>query len=168
MKRHGLAQGTWKWQPFLFGNGNSLIRCYLEPIGQRQIMPCSDTLARVLYNMKFYEDSEVEEVKQKGLQMSRFMPFSVCIIGGVPQQRDGCNFPTYWPHSTSCRIMTVQFIEHLSAGLSVHKIDPSKIKYYRLKLAIEGCTRGSFDGPTLARNPAFLLELVGFELVSCC
>ncbi|CAL2230122.1 unnamed protein product [Prunus armeniaca] len=92
------------------------------------LQPISDTLARVLYNMKFYEDSEVEEVKQKGLQMSRFTPFSVCIIGGVPQQRNG----------TSCGIMTVQFIEHLSAGLSVHKIDPSKIKYYRLKLAIEG------------------------------
>ncbi|CAL8164340.1 unnamed protein product [Prunus armeniaca] len=102
------------------------------------LQPVSDTLARVLYNMKFYEDSEVEEVKQKGLQMLRFTPFSVCVIGGVPQQRDGCNFPTYWPHSTSCGIMTVQFIEHLSAGLSVHKIDPSKIKYYRLKLAIEG------------------------------
>lgn len=53
------------------------------------LQPVSDTLARVLYNMKFYEDSEVEEVKQKGLQMSRFTPFSVCIIGGVPQQRDG-------------------------------------------------------------------------------
>ncbi|CAL2240234.1 unnamed protein product [Prunus armeniaca] len=92
------------------------------------LQPVSDKLARVLYNMKFYEDSEVEEVKQKGLQMSRFTPFSVCIIGGVPQQRDG----------TSCGIMTVQFIEHLSAGLSMHKIDPSKIKYYRLKLAIEG------------------------------
>ncbi|CAL9018703.1 unnamed protein product [Prunus brigantina] len=49
-----------------------------------------------------------------------------------------CNFPTYWPHSTSCGIITVQFIEHLSAGLSVDKVDPSKIKYYRLKLAIEG------------------------------
>ncbi|CAL8119690.1 unnamed protein product [Prunus armeniaca] len=129
------------------------------------LQPVSDTLARVLYNMKFYEDSEVEEVKQKGLQMSRFTPFSVCIIGGVPQQRDGCNFPTYWPHSTSCGIMTVQFIEHLSAGLSMHKIDPSKIKYYRLKLAIEGCTRGSFAGPTLARNPAFLLELVVCDVV---
>ncbi|CAL8105150.1 unnamed protein product [Prunus armeniaca] len=54
------------------------------------LQPVSDTLARVLYNMKFYEDSEVEEVKQNGLQMSRFTPFSVCIIGGVPQQRDGC------------------------------------------------------------------------------
>ncbi|XP_020418551.1 uncharacterized protein LOC109948957 [Prunus persica] len=90
--------------------------------------PISDTLARVLYEMHFYEDSEVEEVKQKGLQMSRFTPFSVCSIAGVPQQRDG----------TSCGIMTVKFIEHLSAGISVDKVDPLKIKYYRLKLAIEG------------------------------
>ncbi|KAI5342879.1 hypothetical protein L3X38_010755 [Prunus dulcis] len=37
--------------------------------------PISDTLARVLYDMHFYEDSEVEEVKQKGLKMSRFAPF---------------------------------------------------------------------------------------------
>ncbi|KAI5355870.1 hypothetical protein L3X38_008765 [Prunus dulcis] len=51
--------------------------------------PISDTLARVLYNMHFYEDSEVEEVKQKGLQMSRFTPFTVCSIADVPQQRDG-------------------------------------------------------------------------------
>ncbi|KAI5355880.1 hypothetical protein L3X38_008775 [Prunus dulcis] len=95
--------------------------------------PISDTLARVMYNMHFYEDSEVEEVKQKGLQMSRFTPFSVCSIADVPQQRDG-------PHSTACRIMTVKFIEHLSAGISLDKVDPPKSKYYRLKLAIEGYT----------------------------
>ncbi|XP_034214089.1 uncharacterized protein LOC117626483 [Prunus dulcis] len=46
-------------------------------------------LARVLYDMHFYEDSEVEEVKQKGLTMSMFTPFSVCSIADVPQQRDG-------------------------------------------------------------------------------
>ncbi|BBN68561.1 TCP-1/cpn60 chaperonin family protein [Prunus dulcis] len=90
--------------------------------------PISDTLARVLYNMHFYEDSEVEEVKQKGLKMSRFTPFSVCSIANVPQQRDG----------TSCGIMTVKFIKHLSAGISLDQVDPLKIKYYRLKLAIEG------------------------------
>ncbi|KAI5317360.1 hypothetical protein L3X38_037067 [Prunus dulcis] len=89
--------------------------------------PISDTLARVLYDMHFYEDSEVEEVKQKGLTMSMFTPFSVCSIADVPQQRDG----------TSCGILTVKFIEHLSAGISVDKVDPLKIKYYRLKLAIE-------------------------------
>ncbi|KAI5333331.1 hypothetical protein L3X38_023462 [Prunus dulcis] len=89
--------------------------------------PISDTLARVLYDMHFYEDSEVEEVKQKGLKMSMFTPFSVCSIVDVPQQRDG----------TSCGILTVKFIEHLSAGISVDKVDPLKIKYYRLKLAIE-------------------------------
>ncbi|BBN68258.1 hypothetical protein Prudu_352S000100, partial [Prunus dulcis] len=100
--------------------------------------PISDTLARVLYDMHFYDDSEVEEVKQKGLTMSMYTPFSVCSIADVPQQRDGSNFPTYWPHSTSCGILTVKFIEHLSAGISVDKVDPLKIKYYRLKLAIEG------------------------------
>ncbi|KAI5355898.1 hypothetical protein L3X38_008793 [Prunus dulcis] len=94
--------------------------------------PISDTLARVLYNMHFYEDFEVEEVKQKGLQISRFTPFSVCSIAVVPQQRDG----------TSWEIMTVKFIEHLSAGVSLDKVDPLEIKYYRLKLAIEGL-RGS-------------------------
>ncbi|BBG95912.1 DNA glycosylase superfamily protein, partial [Prunus dulcis] len=57
----------------------------------------------------FYDDSEVEEVKQKGLTMS----------------------------IASCGILTVKFIEHLSAGMSVDKVDPLKIKYYRLKLAIE-------------------------------
>ncbi|BBN69897.1 hypothetical protein Prudu_1236S000100, partial [Prunus dulcis] len=42
--------------------------------------PISDTLARVLYDMHFYEDSEVEEVKQKGLTMSMFTPFSVAAL----------------------------------------------------------------------------------------
>ncbi|KAI5342805.1 hypothetical protein L3X38_010681 [Prunus dulcis] len=78
----------------------------------------SDTLARELF----------EEVKQKGLTMSMYTPFSVCSIAAVPQQRDG----------TSCGILTVKFIEHLSAGMSVDKVDTLKIKYYRLKLAIEG------------------------------
>ncbi|KAI5343104.1 hypothetical protein L3X38_010980 [Prunus dulcis] len=49
----------------------------------------SDTLARVLFDMHFYDESEVEEVKQKGLTMSMYTPFSVCIIADVPQQRDG-------------------------------------------------------------------------------
>ncbi|KAI5317762.1 hypothetical protein L3X38_037469 [Prunus dulcis] len=51
--------------------------------------PISDTLARVLFDMHFYDESEVEEVKQKGLTMSMYTPFSVCIIADVPQQRDG-------------------------------------------------------------------------------
>ncbi|BBN67275.1 hypothetical protein Prudu_31S000300 [Prunus dulcis] len=70
--------------------------------------PISDTLARVLFDMHFYDDSEVEEVKQKGLTMSMYAPFSVCSIADVPQQRDGA----------SCGILTVKFIEHLSAGMS--------------------------------------------------
>ncbi|XP_020416850.1 uncharacterized protein LOC109948402 isoform X2 [Prunus persica] len=90
--------------------------------------PISDTLARVLFDMHFYDASEVEEVKQKGLTMSMYTPFSVCSIADVPQQRDGA----------SCGILTVKIIEHLSAGMSVDKVDPLKIKYYRLKLAIEG------------------------------
>ncbi|CAL9001200.1 unnamed protein product [Prunus brigantina] len=87
----------------------------------------TDTLARVLYDMHFYDAFEVEQVKQKGMKMSTFMPFTVCNIGDVPQQRDG----------TSCGIMTVKFIEHLSVSISLDKVDPSKIKYYLLKLAIE-------------------------------
>ncbi|BBN68415.1 DNA glycosylase superfamily protein [Prunus dulcis] len=51
--------------------------------------PISDTLARVLFDMHFYDESEVEEVKQKGLTMSMYTPFSVCSIADVPQQRDG-------------------------------------------------------------------------------
>ena len=51
--------------------------------------PISDTLARVLYDMHFYDDSEVDEVKQNGLTMSMYTPFSVCSIADVPQQRDG-------------------------------------------------------------------------------
>ncbi|KAI5311575.1 hypothetical protein L3X38_040748 [Prunus dulcis] len=57
-----------------------------------------------------------------------YTPFSVCSIADVLQQRDGA----------SCEILTVKFIEHLSAGMSVDKVDPLKDKYYRLKLAIEG------------------------------
>ncbi|CAL2244560.1 unnamed protein product [Prunus armeniaca] len=95
------------------------------------LKPISKTLARVLYEMRFYEDSEVEEVKQKGMTMLTFTPFSVCSIGDVPQQRDGA----------ACGIMTVKFIEHLSGDISLDKVDPSKTKYYRLKLAIE-CLRG--------------------------
>ncbi|KAI5348662.1 hypothetical protein L3X38_001549 [Prunus dulcis] len=97
--------------------------------------PISDTLARVLFDMHFYDDSEVEKVKQKGLTMSMYTPFSVCSIADVPQQRDGA----------SCGILTVKFIEHLSAGMSVDKVDPLKIKYYRLKLAIEGRSQPRVD-----------------------
>ncbi|KAI5343779.1 hypothetical protein L3X38_011655 [Prunus dulcis] len=94
----------------------------------KYLHPISDTLARVLNEMHFYDASEVQEVKQKGMKMSTFMPFTVCRIGDVPQQRDG----------TPYGILTFKFIEYLSAGISLDKIDPLKIKYYRLKLAIEG------------------------------
>ncbi|KAI5342922.1 hypothetical protein L3X38_010798 [Prunus dulcis] len=59
--------------------------------------PISDTLARVLFDMHFYNESEVEEVKQKGLTMSMYTPFSVCSIADVPQQRD-IMVLLLWPH----------------------------------------------------------------------
>ncbi|CAL8117226.1 unnamed protein product [Prunus armeniaca] len=59
---------------------NSKLVKYLESI--------SATLARVLYDMHFYDASEVEEVKQKGMKMSKFNTFTICSIGDVPQQCD--------------------------------------------------------------------------------
>ncbi|CAL9019268.1 unnamed protein product, partial [Prunus brigantina] len=93
----------------------------------RQMEPITQTLAKVLYDMRFYEKSEVEAVKRKGIDMSTFNPFTICRIFDVPQQSDG----------TSCGIMTVKFIEYLSAGIPFNTIDPAKFGYYRLKLAIE-------------------------------
>ncbi|KAI5320520.1 hypothetical protein L3X38_034010 [Prunus dulcis] len=98
---------------------NSMLVRFMEPI--------THTLAKVLHEMRFYEKSEVEAVKSKGTDMSNFNPFTICRISDVPQQTDG----------TSCGIMTVKFIEYLSAGIPLHTIDPSKFGYYRLKLAIE-------------------------------
>ncbi|CAL8163912.1 unnamed protein product [Prunus armeniaca] len=100
----------------------------------KYLHPISDTLTRVLYDMHFYNASEVEEVKQEGMKKSTFTPFIVCSIRDVPQQRDG----------TSCGIMTVKFIEHLSADISVDKVDHSKITYYQLKLAIEALRREAY------------------------
>ncbi|KAI5353556.1 hypothetical protein L3X38_006450 [Prunus dulcis] len=54
----------------------------------KYLQPISDTLARVLYDMPFYDTSKVEEVKQNVIKMSTFTPFIVCCIGDVPQQRD--------------------------------------------------------------------------------
>ncbi|KAI5316692.1 hypothetical protein L3X38_036399 [Prunus dulcis] len=101
-----------------FTSNSMLVRC-MEPI--------THTLAKVLHEMRFYEKSEVEAVKRKGTDMSNFNPFTICRISDVPQQTDG----------TSCGIMTVKYIEYLSAGIPLHTIDPSKFGYYRLKLAIE-------------------------------
>ncbi|CAL9000228.1 unnamed protein product [Prunus brigantina] len=81
----------------------------------RHMEPITHTLAKVLYDMRFYEKLEVEAVKRKGIDMSTFNPFTICRISDVPQQSDG----------TSCGIMTV------------NTIDPAKFGYYRLKLAIE-------------------------------
>ncbi|KAI5351134.1 hypothetical protein L3X38_004025 [Prunus dulcis] len=141
---HHFVRGTWQhghtatvYDSFVAFTKRSKLVTLLHPI--------SDTLAQVLYDMHFYEDSKVEEVKQKGLTMSMFTPFSVCSIADVPQQRDG----------TSCEILTVKFIEHLSAGISVDKVDPLKIKYYRLKLAIEGYTS------TIRHKNGKLSELIG-------
>ncbi|CAL2266177.1 unnamed protein product [Prunus armeniaca] len=93
----------------------------------RQMEPITQTLAKVLYDMRFYEKSEVEAVKRKRIDMSTFNPFTICRISDVPQQSDG----------TSCGFMTVKFIEYLSAGIPFNTIDPAKFGYYRLKLAIE-------------------------------
>ncbi|CAL2238182.1 unnamed protein product [Prunus armeniaca] len=98
---------------------NTMLGRYMEPI--------THMLAQVLYEMRFYEKSEVEAVNKKGIDMSKFTPFSICRIPDVPQQTDG----------TSRGIMTIKFIEYLSAGIPFHTIDPSKFGYYRLKLAIE-------------------------------
>ncbi|CAL8992092.1 unnamed protein product [Prunus brigantina] len=51
--------------------------------------PITQTLAKVLYDMRFYEKSEVEAVKRKGIDMSTFNPFTICRISDVPQQSDG-------------------------------------------------------------------------------
>ncbi|CAL2238971.1 unnamed protein product [Prunus armeniaca] len=93
----------------------------------RQMEPITQTLAKVLYDMRFYEKSEVEAVKKKGIDMPTFNPFTICRISDVPQQSDG----------TSCGIMTVKFIEYLSAGIPFNTIDAAKFGYYRLKLAIK-------------------------------
>ncbi|CAL2246838.1 unnamed protein product [Prunus armeniaca] len=98
---------------------NAMLGSYMEPI--------THTLAQVLYEMRFYEKLEVEAVKKKGIDMSKFTPFIICRIPDVPQQSDG----------TSCSIMIVKFIEYLSDGIPFHTIDPSKFGYYRLKLTIE-------------------------------
>ncbi|CAL9010221.1 unnamed protein product, partial [Prunus brigantina] len=73
-----------------------------------------------LYEMHFHDASKVQEVKQNRMKMSMFTPFTVCSIGDVPQHRDG----------TSCEILTFKCIEYLSAGISLDKVDPLKIKYY--------------------------------------
>ncbi|CAL2259414.1 unnamed protein product [Prunus armeniaca] len=106
----------------------------------RHMEPITHMLAKVLYDMRFYEKSEVEAVKRKGIDMSMFNPFTICRISDVPQQSDGMctsNFYTARVDSTSCGIMTVKYIEYLSAGIPCNTIDPSKFGYYRLKLAIE-------------------------------
>ncbi|KAL6291980.1 hypothetical protein ACE6H2_000122 [Prunus campanulata] len=81
--------------------------------------------------MRFYDAFEVEKVKQKEMKMSNFLPFTICSIVDVPRQSDGA----------SCGIMTVKFIEHLSVGIPLDKVNPSKITYYRLKLAIKAFRR---------------------------
>ncbi|CAL2239007.1 unnamed protein product [Prunus armeniaca] len=82
--QHGYGEAWTKVQKdscIAFTSTSKMVK-YLHPI--------SDILARVLYNMGFYDASEVEEVKQKGMKMSTFTPFTVYSIGDVPQQRDGC------------------------------------------------------------------------------
>ncbi|CAL2228394.1 unnamed protein product [Prunus armeniaca] len=107
------------YDSYIFFTSNTMLVRQMEPITQ--------TLAKVLYDMRFYEKSEVEVVKKKGIDKPTFNPFIICRISDVPQQSDG----------TSCGIMTVKFIEYLSAGIPFNTIDPAKFGYYRLKLAIE-------------------------------
>ncbi|CAL9030427.1 unnamed protein product [Prunus brigantina] len=64
----------------------------------RQMEPITQTLAKVLYDMRFYEKSEVEAVKRKGIDMSTFNPFTICRISDVPQQT--CSFQ---PLCACCR-----------------------------------------------------------------
>ncbi|BBG92902.1 hypothetical protein Prudu_000765, partial [Prunus dulcis] len=56
-------------------------------------------------------DSEVEEVKQNGLKMSRFTPFSVCNIADVPQQRDECIRRSFAGGYTSTILLKNVFVE---------------------------------------------------------
>ncbi|KAI5348769.1 hypothetical protein L3X38_001656 [Prunus dulcis] len=84
---------------------------------------------------------------------------TICSIEDLPQQCDGA----------SCGIMTVKFIEHLSADISLDKVDPSKITYYLLKLAIEalkGEAHGSSGGVALYGDPSSLIQL--FASVILC
>ncbi|CAL9029499.1 unnamed protein product [Prunus brigantina] len=46
--------------------------------------------------------------------------------------------------STSCGIMTIKYIEYLSADIPFHTIDPAKFSYYRLKLTIEAFRREAY------------------------
>ncbi|CAL8163280.1 unnamed protein product [Prunus armeniaca] len=65
--------------------------------------------------------------------------------------------------------MIVKFIEHHSADIFVDKVDPSKITYYQLKLAIEalsGEAHGSSAGGASYGDPSSLIEL--FALVLLC
>lgn len=69
------------YDSYIAFTSNAKLGKYLEPI--------SHILAHVLYDMRFYEASEVEEVKQHGMKMSKFKPLTICSIGDVPQQSDG-------------------------------------------------------------------------------
>ncbi|KAI5316359.1 hypothetical protein L3X38_036066 [Prunus dulcis] len=77
--------------------------------------------------MGFYGSSELQEVKKMATQKPNFEAWTICRHGDVPQQADGA----------SCGVFAIKFIEYASAGLPCHTIDPSKVAYYQLKLAIE-------------------------------
>ncbi|XP_021801093.1 uncharacterized protein LOC110745325 isoform X2 [Prunus avium] len=71
--------------------------------------------------------AQKKEVKKMATQKPNFEAWTICRHGDVPQQADGA----------SCGVFAIKFIEYASAGLPCHTIDPSKVAYYRLKLAIE-------------------------------
>ncbi|BBH08848.1 DNA glycosylase superfamily protein [Prunus dulcis] len=110
----------------------------------RFMEPITHTLAKVLHEMRFYEKSEVEAVKRKGTDMSNFNPFTICRISMFLNKVMGklCSFKSLYSDvinrctsnlstarvdSTSCGIMTVKYIEYLSAGIPLHTIDPSSL-----------------------------------------
>ncbi|CAL2266190.1 unnamed protein product [Prunus armeniaca] len=71
--------------------------------------------------------------------------------------------------------MIVKFIEHHSADIFVDKVDPSKITYYQLKLAIEalsGEAHGSSAGGASYGDPSIggggILPYMAHELFPFC
>ncbi|KAI5334891.1 hypothetical protein L3X38_025024 [Prunus dulcis] len=75
---HHYVPGTWQ-----HGHTATLYDSYVGFAKTSKLVtllhPISDTLRRVLYNMHFYEDSEVEEVKKNGLKMSSLEAVANCL-----------------------------------------------------------------------------------------
>ncbi|BBG93702.1 TCP-1/cpn60 chaperonin family protein [Prunus dulcis] len=154
---------------FLIRKRNSLIRWYLELTGQRQFLlqflePVKGT-AKKRGSKKATASNTIDLPPSKLNNIHHYVR-STCNMGmaKLGQKSRRCATTTRW---YVLRIMTVKFIEHLSAGISLDKVDPLKIKYYRLKLAIEGL-RGSIFMRLLGSScktqmvPKTLAENAGF------